>query len=121
MTKDDAKFLLQFVEDRKWQRARTRPWNPHEYTIRDWPEGKGGGDVEDFDRFIALIYSDGFSAKWGPRTWPYLEIGDYCYFTYGYPPGETTVLNRKPSENVKGDRDAEPWGDRGPVDDQPQD
>ena len=112
-TGEDLERARKFVAANRWQAAKSQPWNPHEYTIRDWPRD---GGTDEFDWFVDLIYRAGWTGEWGPRgDWPYLDLDGQTYFTFGYPAGETTVLNRKDSAAVDGDRDTEPWGDHPPV------
>jgi hypothetical protein len=123
LSAEDLTFCRDFVERRRWQAARSAR-NPHSYTIRGGAHRRGLWDTDDataadFDRFVDLIYRCGYVGDWGGQTWPYLDVDELTYFTYGYPTGDdapdrltTTVLNCKPVAAVDADRNSEPWGDR---------
>jgi hypothetical protein len=105
METNDLDFCREFIEKRRWQFARTQPWNPHQYTIKLWlPE-----EMDDFYRFATLIATQGFTAPWGKRSWPYLDIDEHTYYTFGDPLNTTSVINRKLVEKVEGDRNAPSW------------
>ena len=103
----DEDFLHSFTESRRWQFAKTMPWNPHEYTVRTWVDTPDGN--EEFDRFLTLVATQGYTGKWGKRTWPYLDVGGFAYYTFGAPLAVTHIINRKPTDKVDADRSAPSW------------
>jgi len=111
LTPDEEGFVAAFVADRRWQFAHTMRWNPHEYTIKEWREEPA--DVEDFHRFLELVATRGFTARWGKRLWPYLDHDGQTYYTFGAPFANTHVINRKWTEKVEGDRAAPSWAELG--------
>lgn len=80
------------LETHEWRYAKTMPQHPHWYTLidrHDW-------DAEEFYRCVQAIRLYGARVMWG--RWPYVELvlGDYLYWTMGYPVRGTTLINRKP-------------------------
>lgn len=108
MTDEDWAFIERFVAERRWQFAKTMPTNPHEYTIRQWEPDR----QDEFERFVELVHTEGFTAKWGTRYWPYLDVGEHTYFTFGAKLHQTIVINRKPCDQVEGDRAGISWDER---------
>jgi hypothetical protein len=61
------------------------PDEPHEYTLRQTPD-------DEFDAFVWLIRRRGYEATYRDRTYVYLNIGAWRYWTMGEP--GTTLINR---------------------------
>jgi hypothetical protein len=91
-----------FIQQVRWQFAKTMPDWPHEYTIKSWrPEL-----MADFEAFCQLIETPGVTEAWPPApAHPiyhnrYLVIGSYKYWAMG-PTGDSdpidsnTVINRE--------------------------
>lgn len=78
------------LEAHPWRYAKTMPQTPHDYTLLDQWE-----DAEAFYRAVEAIRLYGERRMF--RRWPYVELdlGDYTYWTMGYPIRETTLVNRK--------------------------
>lgn len=77
------------VEDHEFRFAKSMPRNPHWYTLRtDW-------DDDEFDSFVLDIRRYGEIRFFG--RWPYvhLDLGDFTYWTMGYPVEITKLVNRK--------------------------
>jgi hypothetical protein len=79
-----------FVEKAPWRFAKTMPDEPHEYTVRG-----EAPDVE-FEVFVHLIRGHGYSADYKGRTYTYLNVGEWRYWTMGEQVEKTTVINRAP-------------------------
>jgi len=92
-TLDDARH---YIDEVRWQFAKTMPQWPHEYTVSDWrPELR-----EMFLDFVRLIRTDGVVKPW-PADSPkpryhhtYLEIDGWDYWTMGDPVDDTELINR---------------------------
>ena len=90
---DDARA---YIDNVRWQFAKTMPQWPHEYTVRDWRV-----DLDDtFAEFVELIRAEGVVKPW-PADSPtpryhhtYLAIDGWDYWTMGEPVEDTTVINR---------------------------
>src|SRR5690242_15428635 len=74
-----------YIDEARWQFAKTMPRWPHEYTVREWRRDL---DVE-FCEFVALIRLEGIVKPW-PREsatpryhHTYLEIDGWDYWTMG--------------------------------------
>ena len=77
-----------------WTFAKTMPESPHWYALRrDWSRGPGGHGLS-FDAAVAAIRTLGFDRQWGGRTYRYLRLAGFDYWTMGAPIPETTLVNR---------------------------
>ncbi|MBQ3628049.1 MAG: hypothetical protein II947_03340 [Bacteroidaceae bacterium] len=74
----------------KWTFAKTMPFAPHEYIVRD----KCPLTDEEFVYFVDMQRRFGVKERWGKYNNPYLYIDDYKYWTMGAPIEETKVINR---------------------------
>lgn len=69
--------------------AKTMPEMPHWYTKREhWD------DARDFEECVRFIRANGYKEKFKKATYIYLVIGEYKYWTMGYTPERTTIINR---------------------------
>lgn len=84
-------------EASEWTYAKTMPWVPHYYVVRD----KWEHDVP-FTDVVQFIYNNGVPMRWGKKKpKPYLDIGEWRYFSMGWPADETTVINREKIDGSK--------------------
>ncbi len=91
MTAEELEFMHRFVAERRWQFAKTMPENQHRYTVREWvPDGR-----DDFERFVVLLRQHGSDEVFRGRTYRYLDLDGFHYWTMGAPISQTTVINRK--------------------------
>jgi len=91
-----------YIDQVRWQYARTMPDWPHEYTIKAWRPDLG----PELESFCQLILDEGVVAPWPPPPSAaiyqnnYLRIGDWKYWAMG-PRGDSdavadkTVINRE--------------------------
>jgi hypothetical protein len=77
-----------FIETAPWRFARTMPNEPHEYTLR------GETPDEEFEAFVLLIQRQGYSGEYKGRTYTYLNVDGWRYWTMGEPVDATTIINR---------------------------
>jgi hypothetical protein len=85
-----------YIDQVRWQFAKTMPQWPHWYTVRGWRE-----DLEfEFESFARLIRREGVVAPW-PRDavmpryrHAYLVVGDWMYWIMPGCISETVVINR---------------------------
>ena len=82
--------LREMIARCQWKFARTMPFAPHEYIVRE----KCPLTDEEFVYFIDMQRCFGVKERWGKYNNPYLYIDDYKYWTMGDPYEETTVINR---------------------------
>lgn len=89
----DLAAVEAYIASVRWQNAKTfEKFAPHEYTIRKWaPELE-----EMFEAVVVFIREHGYTQKWHGRSFTYLDVGPYKYWTMGDPVKETVVLNREP-------------------------
>ena len=82
--------LREMIARCEWKFAKTMPFAPHEYIVRD----KCPLTDEEFVYFVDMQRRFGVKERWGKYNNPYLYIDDYKYWTMGAPYDETTVINR---------------------------
>ena len=89
-----AASLEQVIADfeaHPWKFAKTMAFVPHFYVVRDTWKG-----ALSFTATVQFIYDNGVPMRWGKKPpKPYLDIGEWRYFAMGWPPNETTVINRE--------------------------
>lgn len=71
---------------------------PHQYTVRDLesPDARrttAMGHAE-FEWFAHLTYARGVRQRWGYYYLTYLHLDGWKYWTMGYAPEVTTIINR---------------------------
>ena len=82
--------LREMIARCQWKFAKTMPFAPHEYIVRD----KCPLTDEEFVYFVDMQRRYGVKERWGKYNNPYLYIDDYKYWTMGELYEETTVINR---------------------------
>ena len=82
--------LRGMVDRCKWTFAKTMPFAPHEYIVRD----RCSLTTEEFEYLVKMQRERGVKERWGKYNNSYLYIDDYKYWTMGAPIEETTVINR---------------------------
>ncbi len=83
-----------FIERSKWVFAKTMPHAPHEYTLKDPDSRAPAMSEEAFVWFVEHIREHGYTEKFGGRSYTYLDLGEWRYWTMGWPPEQTTLINR---------------------------
>jgi len=86
MSDDD---LRRFIAAHEWTFAKTMPGIPHWYTLRR----KARSDA-DFAAFVQEIRFRGVVRPFGRRTFTYLDLDGWTYWTMGEPVEATTLINR---------------------------
>ena len=92
----DNDKLRSMISRCKWTFAKTMPFAPHEYIVKD----KCPLTTEEFEYFVSMQREHGVKERWGKYNHPYLYIDDYKYWTMGAPMEETTVINRAKTSAV---------------------
>lgn len=92
----DNDKLRSMISRCKWTFAKTMPFAPHEYIVKD----KCPLTTEEFEYFVSGQREYGVKERWGKYNHPYLYIDDYKYWTMGAPLEETTVINRTKASAV---------------------
>jgi hypothetical protein len=82
--------LRKMIARCQWTFAKTMPFAPHEYIVRD----KCPLTDEEFIYFVDIQRQYGVKERWGKYNNPYLYIDDYKYWTMEAPMEETKVMNR---------------------------
>ena len=83
-----SESILNFIEMNDWGFAKTMPQWPHYYVVRSTQNEK------DFVEFVEHIRTNGNPEKFLDKTYIYLEIGVWKYWTMGEPIEQTTIINR---------------------------
>lgn len=92
----EAQFLVDFIEARPWQFAKTMPKIPHEYTVK-----RGRDDVA-FARFVELIKTHGERRFFAGRPYHYLTVGDREYWAI-HPVINRQLLTDRPKLDGEGE------------------
>jgi len=74
----------------EWTFAKSMPFAPHEYIVRD----KCPLTDDEFVYFVEMQRQFGIKERWGRYNNPYLYIDGYKYWTMGAPMEGTKVINR---------------------------
>ena len=86
----DFERLREIIARCQWKFAKTMPFAPHEYIVKDrCPLSK-----DEFEYFVNMQREHGVKERWGKYNNPYLYIDDYKYWTMGAPVEDTTIINR---------------------------
>jgi hypothetical protein len=93
----DCKKLRSMIDRCGWTFAKSMPFAPHEYIVKD----KCALTKEEFEYFVNMQREHGVKERWGRYNNAYLYIDDYKYWTMGAPIEETTVINRAKASAVK--------------------
>ena len=81
-----------FINAHKWGFAKTyADTAPHEYIVKT--------DIDEqywkaFEDIVVFIRENGFNATFENKTYIYLIVDEYYYWTMGALVGETVILNR---------------------------
>jgi len=89
--------LREMIDRCEWKFAKTMPFAPHEYIVRE----KCPLTNAEFVYFIDMQREYGVKERWGRYNNPYLYIDDYKYWTMGDPVEKTTVINRAKASVVE--------------------
>ena len=83
--------LQDFIQHHHWKEASSAKYKsaPHSYTLRERCR-----DDREFDRVVMHIRNFGFQKSFGRTIYTYLQIGEWFYWTMGWPVNETILINR---------------------------
>jgi hypothetical protein len=86
MTDDEIRT---FIDGHEWVFAKTMPQIPHWYTLK-----RNAKSSEGFMAFVQEIRLRGVVRLFGSRSFTYLDLDGWTYWTMGAPVEETTLINR---------------------------
>ena len=86
MTDDE---ISTFIANHEWTFAKTMPQIPHWYTLR-----RKAQSSEQFSEFVQEIRFRGIVRQFGSKSFTYLDIDGWTYWTMGAPVDETILINR---------------------------
>lgn len=93
MNTKQLKSVTDFIDQSYWKEAKTyRKTAPHEYTVKT-PENK-----KQFENVVILIREHGYPDTFWNKTYIYLDVGTYKYWSMGSPPKDTIIINRTKHE-----------------------
>ena len=78
-----------FVKAHQWRFAKSMPQIPHAYVVREKCR-----DDEEFCRAVLFIRKWGEGRKFFKKTYIYLDLAPYTYWTMGNPLDITKIINR---------------------------
>ena len=81
--------LRKFVEASTWTSAKTMPQIPHQYTLR-----KNAQRDEEFAAFVEFINTHGYDSKFYSRTYRYLDLDGWQYWSMGHSVDSISLINR---------------------------
>ncbi len=89
ITHDQLFRVADLTKSASFRFAKTMPEKPHYYTVRvNWSE-------DDFEEVATLVQEFGYSRRYGNRQYyKSLTVNGHYYWTMGWPPKDTTILNR---------------------------
>lgn len=90
MKEPDYDRLREMIGRCQWTFAKTMPWCPHEYIVRN----RCPLSDEEFLYFVDMQRRFGIPERWGPNNHPYLHIDGYKYWTMGDTYENTIIINR---------------------------
>lgn len=93
----DYEILREMIARCKWTFAKTMPFAPHEYIVKERCPLTTG----EFEYFVNIQREHGVQERWGKYNNHYIYIDDYKYWTMGAPIEETTVINRAKVNIIK--------------------
>ena len=93
----DEDRAREFIKKHLWKFAKTMPWSPHFYVVKDYLSEQ---DKAEFIWFISQIPKYGKMMGWGKKKpKPYWFIDEYKYWTMAEEPIEIeNILNRATHE-----------------------
>jgi len=87
---EDLEILRQYITKVEWINAKTYKTAPHEYTLKS---AKPELELE-FISFVKFIRSNGYDSQFQGKSYRYLDINGYQYWTMGNSVEETILINR---------------------------
>lgn len=81
----------EFVEVHEWTFAKSMPWMPHEYLLRDKAISE-----ELFEKAVKAILTKGVLRRWKKtKVKFYLDAGEWRYWVMEETPEDTKLINRQ--------------------------
>ena len=84
--------ISNFIENNNWTFAKSMPKTPHWYVVRENCIDK------DFVEFVKYIEKNGYPKKFWSKTFTYLDIDEYSYWSMSNPieitPEQPRIINR---------------------------
>ena len=95
--------IAELLAANQWIFAKTMPKKPHWYTLR-----KNWRSSERFTKTVQSIRYWGSGEFWWRRLYQYWDVNGYHYWSMGYDPHGTELINRKPTEYRQNKKTQEP-------------
>lgn len=81
--------IKDFISSHNWTFAKSMPFIPHWYVVL-----KNCRDKDEFFNVCQIIRDCGTPRKFGKRTFIYLDLDGYSYWTMDEKIEDTTIINR---------------------------
>jgi hypothetical protein len=78
-----------FIQHHNWTFAKSMPKSPHYYVVKEKCRAP-----DEFIEFVKHIRKYGTPRPFFRKTYIYLDIGEWTYWTMGAPLSETIIINR---------------------------
>ena len=78
-----------FIDAHEWTFAKTMPQIPHWYTLK-----RKAKSEEDFAAFVQEMRFRGFARQFGSKSFTYLDLDGWTYWTMGAPIEETILIQQ---------------------------
>lgn len=78
-----------YIAENEWKFAKTMARIPHAYNLKE-----RSTDREAFEKFVVYIRVHGYDKKFFSKTFRYLDVDGYSYWTMGSPLSITKLINR---------------------------
>ena len=89
---EEIAILESFVDSVTWKFAKTMPFMPHWYALFERMEGDEQRAL--YKELVNTIMTKGVDEVKGKRTYRYLTIGEYKYWSMWNNPEEVILINR---------------------------
>ena len=85
----EERVVIEFLLSHDWTFAKSMPTIPHWYIVKN-----RSSNYKAFEAVVDFIQRNGTPKRFGKVTYKYFVHGGFQYWTMGYPPNETTIINR---------------------------
>jgi len=81
--------IKEYIACNEWKFAKSMARIPHAYNLKE-----RSTDSTIFEKFVVYIRANGYEKKFFSKTYIYLDIDGYSYWTMGSPLSRTKLINR---------------------------
>lgn len=81
--------IRHYIQGNEWKFAKTMKKIPHAYSVKETCS-----DSEAFEKFVLYIREHGYPKRFFSKTYMYLDVDGFSYWTMGNPLSRTKLINR---------------------------